>query len=491
MTDLQVPPRTEPTALPAPTMDLVGERVPVPPPPPLRVPAVSPPSLPPLSGAPVVPPLPRFSLDEVDAADSADEAAPAPDVAHALPEPDLSCPPIVEAARVMTLTDGDAAPFVVSPTTETPIVEAIPTPSPSEPLGQPAVAMGLPTLPSLAVPPPSTDQPDGPTSHHPTQVGVAPVTSMADALAAPAAKVEKSGRGFGKTVVRTGLAIVLSGAVGAGAHLGYDWWESRDATAVAGVSVDGTDLSTWPQIDPPAIRYTDSVTVFRTAEGVRTLTAHREIASGRTQATVESIDAVGADLGTVDIDFRGEESFIRNAPESPWAPTPSDIALAQIGDTWTADVFTVNELFPAAALPYITVLESVERVLPVRPLVTAADPNLPVATPIATSTDPTSMVWQYRVIIDVESFRTNETAAFNDWSRRLGRNAVSRIEAWVDTTGIVRQIAVEVDGTVVTHTLVGGSANSTRFDVNPLLAADPATAPADPAAPIAPAEAEG
>ena len=227
-------------------------------------------------------------------------------------------------------------------------------------------------------------------------------------------------------------------------------------------------------IDPPAIRYTDTVTTFRTNEGVRTLTAHREISSGRTQATVQTTDAAGTDLGSVEIDVRGQLSYVRATPDAPWAPTAQEDALARIGDTWTEDVFTVSDVFPAAAVPYTTVLESVERVLPVRPLVPAVTPDAAVEAPMAISTDPTSMVWQYRVIIDVESFRANETAAYQEWSRRLGRNAVPRIEAWVDATGIVRQIAVDVDGTVVTHTLVGGAANSSRFDGDPLVDSAPA-----------------
>ena len=74
MTDLQVPPRTEPTTLPAPTLDPVGNRAPLPPPQ-LRVPAVTPPALPPLNGAPVVPTMPRFSLNEIDDASATSSEA--------------------------------------------------------------------------------------------------------------------------------------------------------------------------------------------------------------------------------------------------------------------------------------------------------------------------------------------------------------------------------------------------------------------------------
>jgi hypothetical protein len=445
VTDLQVPPRTEPMTLPAPTLGLVGDRAPMPPPP-LREPAVTPPLLPPLTGVPIVPPMPRFSLDEIDA---------------------------------------DAPPVVGAPTMGTTVVDVIPGASPSEPLGgPPAVAMVMPSLPSVAAAPPPSETPAFAISHHPVQRGV-PMTSLADATNGSTAKPLKTGRGFGRTMVRTIFAVVLAGALGVGAHLGYDWWEQRDAAGSGVVAVDGSDLMSWPQVDPPAIRYTDSVTTFRDSTGVRTLTAHREIASSRTQAMVQSTDVAGTDLGTVEVDYRGEQSFIRTTPESPWAVTSQDDALAQIGDTWTEDVFTVTDVFPAAAAPYMTVLESVERVLPVRPLAPAVDPNAPVETPMATSTDPTSMVWQYRVIIDVESFRANETAAHQEWTRRLGRNAVPRIEAWIDATGIVRQLSVDVDGTVVTHTLIGGAANSTRFDGNPLLGTEPlAAAPAVVPAPL-------
>lgn len=459
MTDLQVPPRTEPTTLPAPTLDPVGNRAPLPPPQ-LRVPAVTPPALPPLNGAPVVPTMPRFSLNEIDDASATSSEA---------------------------LADAEAPPFVATSMMDTTVVDVIPNASPSEPLGSPpAVAMVMPSLPSVAAAPPPSETPALEVSHDPAQHGV-PMTSLADAMNAPAAKPLKTGRGFGRTMVRTVFGIVLVGALGAGAHLAYDWWEERDATAVGGAAVDGSDLASWPQVDPPAIRYTDSMTTFSDGTGVRTLTAHREIASGHTQAAVQFTDAAGTDLDSVEVDYRGEQSYIRTSPDSTWALTSQEDAVAQIGDTWTDDVFTVSEVFPAAAVPYMTVLESVERVLPVRPLVLAVDPNVPVETPMAISTDPTSMVWQYRVIIDVESFRANEAAAHQEWTRRLGRNAVSRIEAWVDATGIVRQLTVDVDGTVVTHTLIGGAANSTRFDGTPLLGTEPpaaAPAPADVPVPV-------
>ena len=51
VTDLQAPPRTEPTTLPALTLGVLGERAPMPPPP-FQVPAAPPPSLPVLNGAP-------------------------------------------------------------------------------------------------------------------------------------------------------------------------------------------------------------------------------------------------------------------------------------------------------------------------------------------------------------------------------------------------------------------------------------------------------
>ncbi len=408
--------------------------------------------------------MPRFSLDEVN-----DAAAPTE-----------ACPPILEAAPAIAQVDAGAPAFVVTPLMDTTVVDVIPAPSPAQPLGSPPpVAMVMPSLPNVAAAPSPSNSPEVPVSHHPMQHGV-PMTLLGDTTEAPAARPLKTGRGVGRTVVRTVFGVVVAGALGVGAHLGYDWWEARDATAVdGGVALDGTDLASWPQVDPPAIRYTDSVTTFRDSAGVRTLTAHREISSGRTQAIVHSTDAAGTDLGTVEIDYRGDQSFIHSAPDGPWAATTAEDALAQIGDTWTADVFTVNEIFPAAAVPYMTVLESVERVLPVRPLVPAVDPTVPVEAPMAISTDPTSMVWQYRVIIDVESFRANETVAHQEWSRHLGRNAVSRIEAWVDATGIVRQFTVDVDGSVVTHTLIGGAANSTRFDANPLLGTEPTVA--DPA----------
>ena len=148
----------------------------------------------------------------------------------------------------------------------------------------------------------------------------------------------------------------------------------------------------------------------------------------------------------------------------------------------TKYVFTVTDVFPTVAVPCMTVLESVERVLPVRPLNPAAAPNVPAEPLLAISAEPTNVVWQYRVIVDVESFRSNEVLAHQEWTRRLGRNAVPRTEAWVDSAGIVRQLSVDVDRTLVTHTLVAGAATSTRFDRNPLLDTDPVAAVAVPAA---------
>jgi hypothetical protein len=217
VTDLQVPPRTEPTALPAPTMDLVADRAPMPPPP-LRVPAVSPPSLPPLNGSPIVPPMPRFSLDEVDAAsDLAEERVVVADPDTPPPGPDPSCPPIMEAAPMIALVDGDAAPFVATPTIEMPVVEAIPGASPSEPLGTPpAVAMVMPSLPSVAAAPSPSETSPGLASHHPVQAGGGLVTSLLDGQDAPAPKQQKASAGLGKTILRTVLASALAVAIGAG-----------------------------------------------------------------------------------------------------------------------------------------------------------------------------------------------------------------------------------------------------------------------------------
>lgn len=509
MNELEVPEHTEPTTLPAPTIGLVPVAA-QPPPPPMRVPAVPAVSLPPLAGVPIVPPMPRLSFDDADDAPMATSmAAPmatslagatlvdAPVPAGApgpLAEP-TPMPPTAEAfaAPVATPHEPDAAvvpPDVgddltlveAPPTTETPVLDPAPE-STVEPTAAPAFV--VPTLPSAGgTPPPSAPAAGGPGSHQPSQTGLPPVAGLVDTFDAQKPAAPKQQRRVGRAIVRTALGIVLAGAIGAGAHLGYDWWEAREAGGSV-ANVDGSDLASWPQVDPPAIRYTDTVTVFRTVSGVRTLTTHREISSGRTQAVIANLDAEGNDLGTVEVDVRGDEAFVRPTPDAEWTTAAPADAIAQIGDTWTTDVFTVRELFPFEALPYTTVLESTERVLAVGPLAPAVTSGEGAA-PIAISTDPTSMVWQYRVIVDVDSFRANETVAFQEWSRRLGRNAVPRIEAWVDATGVVRQLSVDVDGTVVTHTLVAGSANSTRFDGNPLLddlaatpdAADPASEPA-------------
>lgn len=506
MSNIESPSRSDLAILSPPTVDLVGDAAMLPPPD-LRVPALAPPSLPSLTGAPVVPLMPRLSLDEADAAitltaarnidgdESPERCAPIVESMSAAPVPSLGEafgvaarePAPIEIVKLgkpleigapalpgTSVMPGDVpAP---TPTAELPAVSSQMLSPANEPLGAPPqVAMVMPALPTLgaAAPSPSSADPDK-SSHHPTQVGAAPMQSLADAMAAPnSAAKAPSDRSFGRSLARTLTAVLLAGVVGVGAHVGYDWWENRDATAVGGVTVDGTDLASWPQVDPPAIRYTDSVTVFSTDAGSRTLTAHREISSGLTQAGVISTDAAGVVVSQIELDLRGEQSFVRSTPEAAWALAPEADALALLGDAWTTDVFTVRDLFPAEAMPYITVLESVERLLPVKPLQPAAGLAAPDA-PIAISTEPTSMVWQYRVIIDVESFRANETIVFQDWQRRIGRSAAPRMEAWVDNTGIVRQVTVDVDGAKVTHTLVAGAATSTRFDTNPLL--DPASA---------------
>jgi len=488
VTDLQAPPRTEPSTLPAPTLGVAGEGA-LMPPPPFQVWAVTQPPLPVPNGAPIVPPMPRFVLSEAaeiaetaDAGlDSAITDATVPAVNSATEQvADLGCPPILKIAPAIALSDTNPSASVAAPVMDPTVVDVISNASPSDQLGNPPPVAIAPLLPGVTATQPSSMTPQIPVSHRPMQHG-ATMTSLADARQESTAQPVTTGRGFGRSFARTIFGVVLAGALGAGAHLGYDWWEQRDAVGVGGVAVDGRDLASWPQVDPPEIRYTDSVTTFRRSTGVRTLTAHREIASGQTQAAVQSTDAVGTDLGTVEVDFRGEQSFIRPTPESPWALTSQEDALARIGDSWTEGVFTVTDVFPTAAVPYMTVLESVERVLPVRPLNPAAAPNVPADPLLAISAEPTSMVWQYRVIVDVESFRSNEALAHQEWTRRLGKNAVSRIEAWVDSTGIVRQLSVDLDGTLVTHTLVAGAATSTRFDGNPLLDTDPVAAVAVPA----------
>ncbi len=374
-------------------------------------------------------------------------------------------------------------------TIESPAIPFGPLGSPSEPFSAPPqIAMVMPTLPTFAAAPtPNADLPSVPASHQPSQLGLPPVTSFVAALAGPGAATQVvRSRSIIRTTVRSFGAVLLAGALGAGAHLGFDWWEARDAAAVAGVTVDGSDLASWPEVDPPAIRYTDTVTTVRTVDGERSVTAHREISTGFLQASLTATDATGAPVAVAEFDVRGEQAVTRVAPADPWTLTSPTDAMAVLGDPWTTDVFTVREMFPAEAAPYTTVLESIERMLPVEPFVEAvvAGPDgvaAPAVEPaMAISTDATSMVWQYRVIIDIESFRANEKVAFQEWERRLGRNAVARIEAWVDATGVVRQFAVELDGAQITQTVVGGSADSDRFATDPLLAPiDPATAVVD------------
>lgn len=303
------------------------------------------------------------------------------------------------------------------------------------------VMYAVPSLPSIAPAVPSPLPAAGPGTHQPSQGGPG-VTARIDQpqnLASPKKTVAKQRRGGG--LVRTVGLILFASILGAGANVGYGYWQGTTDEVVE--AFDGTQLESWPQVELPAIRFADSTTLLRSGAGTRTITSHTNLVSGDRIVDVADTDPAG----TL-VEYTGDE------------------ALTLVGAPVVNGVFTISDVFPTEAIPFITVLEGVERRLAVGPISEARSRPTPLQPGASAEiAEPAKGSWHYRVIIDVEAFRANEPAAFETWDRRLGVVAVDRLEAWVDDSGIVRQFAVDVDGTSVVHTLVSGAPHSTKFQV--------------------------
>jgi hypothetical protein len=360
--------------------------------------------------------------------------------------------PISDVAAPELASPELAAPELAAPELAAPELAAPELVTPTESEVAP-VTFTMPSLPSVAPVKPNPQPEVGPGAHQPSQRGSA-VGARVDQpqnLTSPKKAVATRSRGGG--LVRTVALILFAAIVGGGANVGYRYWQ----TTTNGVAVvfDGTQLETWPQVELPAIRFADSTTLLRTAAGTRTISSHANLVSGDRIVDVTDTDLTGA-VST----YTGAE------------------ALALAGAPLVSDIFMISDVFPTEAIPFITVLEGVERRLPVGSIsegqARLADQPGEVAVEV---TEPVRGSWHYRVIIDIEAFRNGEPAAFETWERRLGAVAVARIEAWVDGSGVVRQLAVDVDGTSVLHTLVSGSAESTKFEVpaTPATGVEPAS----------------
>ncbi len=451
-------------------------------------------TLPAIGDTPTVEPLPRLNLNgpagqevstvaslaapevEPPSALAAALAAPVPEVTAApefesapepQPEPQPGQQP--EAAPPASLAPAFAPP--VAPLAE-PAATDEPGHAPAE-----AAAFEVPVVPDA----PALMSP-APTSHHPSQLDV-PASVTAEqggrTRSNPFANLE-----IARGVFRTLATVILAGALGVGAHLATDWWQQRDAA----VDANGADPWSWPETGLPAVRYTDTTTTFADPGAERVVEAHADLADGTVHATVVNTDSAGASTSQ-EVDYRVDHAHIRGAAGEAWNAVSPEDAAAMLGTPYFEQVLTVREMLPVEAEPYVTVVETAERVLPVGELVEASSSGRAATPQIATSTDPTTPVWQYRVIIDLEAFEANEPAAFTVWNRQLGQLAVARFEVSVDPQGVVRQYSADLDGTVVTHRLDGAGARSTRFDTDPVVDQTPAPAPT-PAAAEADADAE-
>jgi hypothetical protein len=339
-------------------------------------------------------------------------------------------------------------PIVLVPTSEEPVLPFAPEPDPVAVVltgvaasTEPAAAPVTPSLPTIAPISQNTSPVAGPAAQQPFRHGPG-VTARVGFQVDPAESkkaVAKQRRGCG--LVRTVGLGLLAAILGAGANVGYSYWEDSadDVTA----TFDGRQLETWPQVELPAIRFADSTTVFRTAGGTRTVTSHTNMVSG---------DRI---VGVTDTDLAGVVTAYRGAE-----------ALVLAGPPLVDSVFTISDIFPNEVIPFVTVLEGAKRQFPVGPISRARTRRAAAqAVKETPAKEPAKSGWQYRAIIDTETFRNREPAAFETWQRRLGAVAVARIEAWIDRTGIVRQVAIDVDGTSIIHTLISGAAESTKFEV--------------------------
>lgn len=343
MKPLQAPPRPEDCLLPAPTVpDGRGEGNP--PPPPL-LPA-------PVSVAATLSPLePRLPATRVEPALPPSPVAPTPDI-----DPPAEVEPLEPDAADggFEVTAFDMTAAMTEPMTEsaTPTTDGAPT-------------FSLPSLPAVTPAAASPVASDAAPAFDPTAWAGGDVTAAM--AAAPKKQGASSGSPLRSLVATLGL-VVLAAALGAGAHVGYDWYvEGEDPRIVVSAPENTGDLAAWRHVDPPAIRYTDTTTTIVTDLGMREVIAHRDLVSGSRLVRVAETSFAG-ETNTVEVELRDDRAFIRSAPDAEWAPSSIEAATAIIGDEGLTDVFTVSDLFPAEALPFATVLSSAEVELPLGPI---------------------------------------------------------------------------------------------------------------------------
>ncbi len=413
------------------------------------------------------------------------EAVPVIDIAPALghpPAPDTDLPAeaaVVPEAEPSVDTEPESERFGLFDTVTDSTVEL-----PAQDSTVPAFEM--PSLPSIAA---TASAAAAEQSWEPDPAVWAP-----EPVAAPAKTRTRQRRSPVRSIAGTIFAAALAAGAGAGAHLGYDWYTAREDAPVAATTPDvPDDLAAWKQVDPPAIRYTDTATTIVTDLGRREVTAHRDLVSGSRVVSVAETSLEG-ETTTYEVELRDAEAFIRSAPDAPWAPTSVEEATAIIGDEGLTDVFTVSDLFPVESLPFASILESEELQLPLGAIRQQAIPTAgadelapeaiddPAVTPPADGAAlvrPTQ-VWHFRVRLDTEAFRAAEGAAFEAWERQLGRAAGTHFDVWVDRNGIVRQLAIDAEGVRLTQRLVSAAPTSATFTtpqlvelpIDPALAAD-------------------
>ncbi|NND75946.1 MAG: hypothetical protein HKN44_13150 [Ilumatobacter sp.] len=466
---------------------------------------------------PAVPPPPAkiVALEQFESMEPRPDSAPPSPPAVVGPVGDTEADPVADHA-VDIGAESDAEPAVdvdVAPV-EVPVSDIVDEPS-DAPAAAPAASPTAPEPPTsapettsvgatsmaaqLAMPPslPSI------TAAAPSPVATDDSSWQDDAVAwspedVPSARQAKkqSNASPARTALLTLSMAVFAFVAGAGAHLGYDWYNERDGAATASSMPDRPgDLAAWNQIDPPAIRFTDTTTTIVTDLGLREVTAHRDLVSGSRVVSVSETTFAG-ETSSFEVDLRDTRAFVRPDPDSPWSPTTVEEATSIIGDEGLTDVFTISDLFPAEALPFAVVLESAESKLPLGAIrqvpagpadgavrgdgeaapaddAAARPASRPAVAEPPAGLEPTT-VWHYSVTLDIEAFRAAEGAAFAAWESQLGRAAGTQFDVWVDADGIVRQLVIDASGAKVTQTLVSGAPTSTKFDVEPLIGTAPA-----------------
>lgn len=430
------------------------------------------------------------------------ESVPVIDIAPAQPAESTGSAPEPELAEPAAEAEAAPAPDAAADGVEserTSLFDPITDPAAALPGQDPSTPFEMPSLPSIAATA-STAASNQPWEPEQAAWTPEPVT--------PTVRARRQRRSPVRSLFGMVFAAALAAGAGAGAHLGYDWYTEREEPPVAATAPDRpSDLAAWNQVDPPAVRYTDTATTIVTSGGMREVTTHRDLVSGSRLVTVSETNADG-DTSTFDVELRDAAAFLRTAPDAPWAPVPVEEATAIIGDEGLTDVYTVSDLFPIEALPFVSILESEELKLPLgairqQPIptvgdgVAAPDDTDPVIDDDAAADDAAAaeqpldagdvrrptQVWHFRVLLDVDAFRAAEGAAFEAWERQLGRAAGSHFEVWIDRNGIVRRLTIDAEGVKLTQTLISAAPTSETF-----AAPIPADVPADPALGSEPAE---